>query len=372
MQPQVQPPPEVPAQPTLDAFLERSDAIDGMRLTEFIPGECFEPRIGRGLLGFAASLALWSLSLWLIAIAPHWLLWIPGATLAGLGGWGLLVIAHECGHGSFSGSRRLNYALGHIALLPMLYPFHGWRHVHNLHHANTGHLEKDTDWRPFDRTVYSRMSLKDRLIYRATRSPLLFFLATARYQLISGFVPGLYPSRKARADVRRSIVFVAPFIVLGLPALVYYLGLAGLLKFVLMPWVAMHAWFSATTLMHHTAQDVPFLNATDWTRNASRVLLTVDYEYSPLLRFFTHDVSTHVPHHVAPKIPFYHLRKARAALRASLPADTIQVRRFTWKALFDVLRHCHLYRPQTGFYERFDASSHTVAHGPRAERGSAG
>jgi hypothetical protein len=33
------------------------------------------------------------------------------------------------------------------------------------------------------------------------------------------------------------------------------------------------------------------------------------------VEFLTHDISVHVPHHVASKIPWYNLRKANASLR---------------------------------------------------------
>lgn len=57
------------------------------------------------------------------AFSPSWLLDVPLWFVAGLGGWGLHRIAHDCGHGPFSRSRRLNTAAGSFALLPLLYPY---------------------------------------------------------------------------------------------------------------------------------------------------------------------------------------------------------------------------------------------------------
>jgi omega-6 fatty acid desaturase (delta-12 desaturase) len=345
-------------QPGLEEVLSRARAIEGLRLADLVPRECFETRVWRGLLGFVVSYALWALGLWLIAISPHWILWIPASLLAGLGGWGLHCVAHDCGHGSFSPWRSFNYAIGHLALLPMLYPFHGWRHVHNLHHANTNNLEKDTDWRPVDRAVYRRMPFKDRAIYLGTRS-VFFWLGTAHYELISGFNPGLFPESKARDDVKRSILFVALASVVIVPLVVHGAGIIGLLKFVLLPWIGMHAWFSATTLMHHTSMEVPFLSAKHWTRNASKLLLTTDYRYSRLLHFLTHNISIHTPHHVAPKVPFYNLETARAALERALPG-MLRERDFSWRDLYLAARRCHLYNPRTGFYSAFGAIAESV------------
>lgn len=359
---------------SLDEILARAKEIEGVKLGDFIPRSLFATNLARGLVGFFSSYALWAAGVALIAIAPHWLLWIPAALIAGLGGWGLHCIAHDCGHGSFSRSRRFNYAVGHVALLPMLYPFHGWRHAHNLHHANTNSLEKDTDWRPVDRGIYSRMPLKDRLIYFGTRS-IFFWLGTAHYQFVSGLRPSFFPERKTRDDVRRSILFVAAAALVVLPLVVYLSGPFGLVKFVLLPWLGMHAWFSATTLMHHTSEEVPFLSSKHWTKNAAKILLTTDYRYPRLLHFFTHNISIHTPHHVAPKVPFYNLDRAQHALRTALPG-LVRERSFSWSDLYTAVRRCHLYEPKTGFYRPFgpdpdrpDAARGGQGHAPNLAGG---
>ena len=78
-------------------------------------------------------------------------------------------------------------------------------------------------------------------------------------------------------------------------------------------------WFSITTLMHHSAEDIPYLTREYWTRNASRLLVTTDYTYPRWLLFLTHNISLHTAHHVSPAVPFYHLRKAQAALKQAYP-----------------------------------------------------
>jgi hypothetical protein len=41
--------------------------------------------------------------------------------------WAIFVVGHDCGHGSFSDSSRLNYLVGHVMHSLILVPFHGWR-----------------------------------------------------------------------------------------------------------------------------------------------------------------------------------------------------------------------------------------------------
>ncbi|MET0996705.1 MAG: fatty acid desaturase [Mycobacterium sp.] len=128
--------PTDPDPPFLE-FIEKSDAIAGEKLAAAIPREYMQPSVARGFAGLAVSWSLYVGAIVGIAVLDRWYLVVPLVVIAGLGGWGLHCIAHDCGHGSFSRNRRLNFAIGHLALLPLLYPFHSWRHVHNLHHAHT-------------------------------------------------------------------------------------------------------------------------------------------------------------------------------------------------------------------------------------------
>jgi acyl-lipid omega-6 desaturase (Delta-12 desaturase) len=252
------------------------------------------------------------------AFVPHWSLLVPLWLVAGLGGWSLHCIAHDCGHGSFSRSRKLNVVIGSVALLPLVYPFHSWWHVHNMHHRHTNNIELDTDWRPLPAEVYARLSPLAKAVYASTRT-WAFWGGTIRYWLVSGFRPGFFPKKTARAEVRRSIAFTAPVGLLYLGGLGYFAGMSGVLVCFVMPFLFTHLWFSGTTLMHHSASDVPFLHSEHWTRNAARLLLTTNYLYPRPLLFLTHNISVHTAHHVAPAIPFYHLPQAQEAPQTRAP-----------------------------------------------------
>ncbi|HEY9389878.1 MAG TPA: fatty acid desaturase [Mycobacteriales bacterium] len=332
-------------------FLRKSEQIAGERLASAIPREYFEPRVARGLLGFGVSWVVYLGAIVGLALAPSWLLWVPLWIVAGLGGWGLHCIAHDCGHGSFSRNRKLNVAIGHVSLLPLIYPFHSWRHVHNMHHSHTNNLALDTDWRPMPAEMYRRMPLWEKVIYHGTRT-WAFWGGTINYWRVSGFRPGFFPKREMRRDVRRSILFVVIVGVLYFPPLIYFTGIRGLLLYFVAPWFATHAWFSLTTLMHHSSSDVPYLTEEYWTRNASRLLVTTDYVYPRWLLFLTHNISIHTPHHVAPVVPFYNLPKAQAALRERYP-EMVRERRLRFGHAWGILRRLHFYDTGSGFYADF-------------------
>lgn len=330
--------------------VELIESVEKQKLAAAVPKAFYEPRVVRSLVGFFASYALYAAAVWGLSVVPHWGFYIPLWIAAGLGGWGLHCIAHDAGHGSFSRSKRLNTWVGHLSLLPMIYPFHAWRHVHNMHHAATNSLEQDTDWRPIDWATFKRASLFDQINY-ATNRTVLFWLGTAAYWLVSGFRPSFFPQSKVRAEVRRSILFVLLASAAYISALWYFTGFTGVLLYFVGPWVAIHVWFSITTLMHHVSEDLPFLSSAHWTRKGG-ALLTIDYKYPKWLHFFTHNISIHTVHHIAPGIPSYNLPMATDALKEAHPG-IVRERDFSFRQLWRIVTRCHLYDPETGYYRSF-------------------
>ena len=53
---------------------------------------------------------------------------------------GLWVLAHECGHGGFSASQKLNDAVGFVLHSSLLVPYYSWQFSHAKHHSKTNHL----------------------------------------------------------------------------------------------------------------------------------------------------------------------------------------------------------------------------------------
>lgn len=70
-------------------------------------------------------------------------LWGLYTVLQGFFGTGLWVIAHECGHGAFSPSKRLNNAVGWVLHSALLVPYFSWQLSHSMHHKATGNMERD-------------------------------------------------------------------------------------------------------------------------------------------------------------------------------------------------------------------------------------
>ena len=72
---------------------------------------------------------------------------------------------------------------------------------------------------------------------------------------------------------------VAAFVCVGMPLIVNYTGLAGLIKYWLMPWLGYHFWMSTFTVVHHTAPHIPFKPAGEWNAAKAQLSGTVHCDF---------------------------------------------------------------------------------------------
>lgn len=346
----------VPEASRRDQILAQIDLLrDEITLQEVkraIPKECYELQPWRGLVAFFSSILVVALSVWGLVVTPWWA-WPIFWFLAGTGLWGMFVIGHDCGHGSFTDNRRVNYFFGHVALLPLLYPFHSWRLQHNHHHAHANRVDEDIDWCPIPRSVYVRMKKRDQGTFRRLRT-WMWWYAVIRDWATRTWNPKNY-REKDRRMVVSSIVITLVFGLATIPTVIYFAGPLGFLKLWVVPWIIAYAYFALITMLHHTHPEVPNLDKRRWSRAASGLALTVYCRYPRWLEFLMHDINVHVPHHISSAIPYYHLRKAHAALESKWP-EMVRETQLTPGYFMDIMKRCHLYEHKAGgFYLPFAA-----------------
>ena len=149
--------------------------------------------------------------------------------------------------------------------------------------------------------------------------------------------------------MRRSIAFVVVAGGTYLATLTYFTGWQGLLLYFVAPWFAIHAWFSITTLMHHSAEDIPYLPEKYLDPQCQQAV--GDHG----LRLPAMAVGAHPQHlaaHRTPRrhsVPFYNLGKAQAALKRQYP-DLVRIEKASVPRLWNILRKCRFYDPISGLY----------------------
>lgn len=125
-------------------------------LRDAIPAKCFERSMLRsfshvvrdlvviGGLFYCATL-LARLDAPLSVKAPLWALY---SFVQGLFFTGVWILAHECGHDSFSANLRVNAVTGWFLHSFLLVPFFSWKFTHARHHRFHNHMERDTVFVP--------------------------------------------------------------------------------------------------------------------------------------------------------------------------------------------------------------------------------
>ena len=130
-------------------------------IRDAIPAHCYDRSAARGLAYVLRDVVCLGLTFTLFhnvvteehvpSLFARTILWSLYTVIQGLFGTGLWVLAHECGHQSFSPSKTLNDFVGWICHSALLVPYFSWKISHGKHHKATGNLERDMVFVPTTR-----------------------------------------------------------------------------------------------------------------------------------------------------------------------------------------------------------------------------
>jgi omega-6 fatty acid desaturase (delta-12 desaturase) len=304
-----------------------------------------------------------------LAAAPLWLL---HAVVTGTVAGGCWVIAHECGHGAFHPNRRVEATVGFVLHSLLLVPYFAWQHSHAVHHAHCNHLEGGETHVPprADSSAGRRVEALSRRLGPTLHGVfalvthlllgwplyLLFGVAggedfgapTSHFWQGRPFRNGrrqLFPDGLRPLMLRSNLGLVAMLLALAVAA--HLFSPARVLLVYGLPYLVINAWLVTYTWLQHTDTDIPHFASGDWSW-ARGALQTVDRPYGPLLNLLHHGIgSTHVCHHVNPRIPHYNAWQATALLRQRFPElvrhDPTPIHRALWR----VASRCAVVREHT-------------------------
>ena len=303
-----------------------------------IPARCYEISRLKSYGTAARVIALYAAGVAATHLAPHWsllpILWF----FTGTAMTALFVAAHECGHLAFSRSKRESFFWGHVFLIPFFYPFHGWRHAHNVHHQHTNNREADNAWNnAMDEREFHRMPGGVQLFVAAMRGP--FWFLGSMVHSVHTQIETIRSGGRRRRETWLSIVVGLASGLAWYAAFVHFWGAAETARVFVAPFLVFHFWLSTFTLLHHSHEDARFFKRGEWTFYRGQIEGTVYCRFPRWIEWLVLDINVHVPHHVCAQIPWYHLREATATLRERFGSDII-VDRFSFRRLFAVINDC--------------------------------
>ncbi|MDJ0629201.1 MAG: fatty acid desaturase [Rhodobacter sp.] len=243
--------------------------------------------------------------------AGRWYAGLPAMAVSAICGVRIYMLQHDCGHGSYFTTRKLNDFVGRLLSPFSLTPFNATRHNHNLHHAHIGDLDRRDSSEIYVMTLaeYRQASWHRRLGYRFYRSFFVLFLVGPTLLYVLQY---RYPknSREAGlADLWVHNAMVAAF----LGALFWSFGWTGLL-----------VWLGSVALAVSTGVLIPYVHhnfeTVYWGRKPQLDFDTAAMEGSAVLDFgwffdlCTANIAYHDIHHLNANVPSYRLKDCHRAL----------------------------------------------------------
>ncbi|KAK9804030.1 hypothetical protein WJX73_004657 [Symbiochloris irregularis] len=290
-----------------------------------VPEHCWKKNTFRSFAFLALDVAVVAgLAIGAQTLDAWWawpLYWLAQGTMF----WALFVVGHDCGHGSFSNSKRLNDLVGNITHSSILVPYHGWRISHRTHHSNHGHVENDESWHPLSEDIYKDLDPAARLGRLLFPLP-LFAFPFYLWKRSPGKTGSHYdPESDLFVPSEQKLVKTSNRFLQGMLAVLagctLWLGPLAVLKLYVLPYWLNVVWLDVVTYLHHhgphdAEERMPWYRGEDWSYLRGG-LTTLDRDYG-IFNKIHHDIGTHVLHHLFPQIPHYHLEEATEAVKPVL------------------------------------------------------
>ncbi|KAG9258479.1 delta12 fatty acid desaturase [Emericellopsis atlantica] len=365
-------------------------------IRDAIPKHCFERSAIRGWSYILRDMACLATTFYLFNtfntpeyvpnVAARALLWALYTIPQGLFGTGLWVIAHECGHGAFSASKRINDATGWLLHSALFVPYFSWQISHSKHHKATGHMERDMVFVPRTREQYANKvgHLIHELSELTEETPIYTLSMLIGQQLIGwphylitnvtghnfherqregrgkgkknglgGGVNHFDPSSPLYEQKDAKLIVLSDIGIALNAAVQIYLGntfgWANMAVWFWVPWLWVNHWLVAITFLQHTDATLPHYTAEEWNyvRGAAA---TIDRDMGFVGRHLLHGIAeTHVLHHYISSIPFYNADEASDAIRPVMGkhyrADTEGALLGFIKAMYKSARTCQWVEP---------------------------
>lgn len=232
------------------------------------------------------------------------------------------IIFHDCTHGSFFKNKKANDYVGFVTGVLTSFPYEKWKREHTIHHATSSNLDKrgigDIDMLTVDE--YAEKSKLGRLGYRLYRNPFVMF---GLGPLLMVVVLNRINRSDAKPKERNNTYLTTATLIAILGGLVW-----------LTSWQAVLLVYGVTLFIagalgiwlfyiQHTYEDSYFEYDTEWDYVKAAVEGSSYYKLPKILQWITGNIGFHHVHHLAPRVPNYHLEAAHESIPPLQQATTI-------------------------------------------------
>ena len=251
-------------------------------------------------------IVMWILMIWSLKYS-YWITLVLAVPAAGF----LVrtfIIFHDCGHGSFFRSNRLNAIVGVITGLLVFTPYHRWHRDHHIHHQTVGNLDKRGIGDVATLTVdeYRDRSWLQRFLYRLYRNPFfLFGLAPLLLFVVLYRFPKKYMSVREHVYVQLTnlaLVLIVFSMIMAIGWKAYLMIQIPVLSIATVHGV----WLF---YVQHQFRHVKWSDSSGWDYRTMALEGSSFFRLPAALNWFTGNIGYHHIHHLSPLIPNYNLKK---------------------------------------------------------------
>ena len=224
----------------------------------------------------------------------------------------LFIIFHDCGHGSFSASRRVNDIVGTALSVIVFTPFRYWNHAHAIHHASSSNLDRRHIGDIWTMTVeeYEAATPARRLYYRLYHNPVVLLTVggVIKFVIVERIVtrPKTTPKR-----VTRSVHLTNALLVARVILLVWLLGPARYLVIELLTLLLGGSLAIWMFYVQHKFEDSYWADHEDWNFVEAALGGSSYLKLGRFMQFASGNIGFHHLHHLDARIPNYNLERCQ-------------------------------------------------------------
>lgn len=268
------------------------------------------PNLGKSIWQICNSLIPYLLLWWVMNWSLGYSYWLTLMLAVVASGFliRLFIIFHDCGHGSFFTSKKVNDFVGNVLGIITFTPYNKWHQQHHVHHATNSNLDKRGIGDVWTLTVdeYIQSTKRRRFFYKSFRNPFILFTIGPLYLI---FILNRTTRAQMTKKEKQNVYFTNGMIVILGSLISLLIGIKAYLMIQLPVIIFSHIVGLWLFYIQHQFDDVLWERSEAWEYKTAAINGSSFLKLPPIFQWFTGNIGFHHVHHLSSRIPNYNLSR---------------------------------------------------------------